>query len=78
MYVILGMIDVNDLEFSFFEMSIFLDTAECLRTFLGNYMAATKEHRTQLDLSTRKVFAWTDLVLTREEDEAGNGKGSPN
>lgn len=52
MYVILVMIDVNDLWFSFFEMSIFLDTAECLRTFLGNYMTATKEHRSQLDLFT--------------------------
>lgn len=77
MYVILAMIDVNDLEFSFFEMSIFLDTAECLRTFLGNYMAATKEHRTQLDLCTWKVFAWNDLVLTHEEDEADKGKAPP-
>lgn len=46
-YVILGMVDVNDLDFLFFQMSIFLDTTKCLRTPLGNYMAATRGHRTQ-------------------------------
>lgn len=41
------MVDVNDRDFLFFQLSIFLDTAECLRTLLGNYMAATRGHRTQ-------------------------------